>query len=445
MSSRSEAENWAEELEAVAGRIAPRFGRAEPRRRALAYLQGLLAPLERKNGWHLAEAAGDCSPHGMQEFLSRVHWDADALRDDLRAYVVEHLGDDDAVLVLDETGFLKKGAKSAGVHRQYSGTAGRIENCQIGVFLAYATRHGHALIDRALYLPKTWTDDPSRCRNAGIPDEVTFTTKPKIGRAMLDRALAAHLPFAWVTGDSVYGADSALRRAIEATDKGYVLSVTSAQRLGLRPVEHWAKDVPESGWTRLSAGDGAKGPRLYDWAYVPVRGAREGWQKALLIRRSLEKPDELSFYLTLAPEGTELATLVQVAGTRWVPGLDPGIEACFEAAKGEVGLDEYEVRSWTGWHRHVTLAMLAHAYLAVVRQHAIRGRGPRPRGRLAAPHGSRGAPAHLASRLGQAARPHPRARLVGLATTTPAARQTITLDPQNQNSSTPAVVVERRA
>jgi hypothetical protein len=213
MSSRSKAEHWAQELEAVAGRIAPQFGRAEPRRRALTYLQGLLAPLqgllaplqgllaplqgllaplqgllaplqgllaplERKNGWHLAEAAGDCSPHGMQEFLSRVHWDADALRDDLRAYVVEQLGDADAVLVLDETGFLKKGTKSAGVHRPYSGTAGRIENCQIGVFLAYASRHGHALIDRALYLPQTWTDDPSRCRNAGIPDAVTFTTKP---------------------------------------------------------------------------------------------------------------------------------------------------------------------------------------------------------------------------------------------------------------------------
>ena len=272
MSSRSKAEHWAQELEAVAGRIAPQFGRAEPRRRALTYLQGLLAPLERKNGWHLAEAAGDCSPHGMQEFLSRVHWDADALRDDLRAYVVEHLGDDDAVLVLDETGFLKKGTKSAGVHRQYSGTAGRIENCQIGVFLAYATRNGHALIDRALYLPQTWTDDPSRCRNAGIPDEVTFTTKPKLGRAMLDRALAAHLPFAWVTGDSVYGADSALRRSIEAAGKGYVLTVTSAQHLGLRPVENWAKDVPKKGWTRLSAGDGSKGPRLDDWACIPVRG-----------------------------------------------------------------------------------------------------------------------------------------------------------------------------
>jgi SRSO17 transposase len=245
----------------------------------------------------------------------------------------------------------------------------------------------------------------------------------------------AHVPYAWVTGDSVYGADSALRRAIEAAGKGYVLTVTSAQHLGLRPVGDWAKEVSKGGWTRLSAGDGAKGPRLYNWACVPFRGAREGWQKALLIRRALEKPDELSFYLTLAPEGTELATLVQVAGSRWT------IEACFEAAKGEVGLDEYEVRSWTGWHRHVTLAMLAHAYLAVVRQHAIRGRGPRPRGRLAAPYGSRGAPAHLASRLGKAARSRSHPRLVGLATTTPAARQTITLDPQNQNSSTPAVVL----
>src|SRR3954466_1146109 len=288
MSSRSEAEDWAEELEAVAGRIAPRFGRAEPRRRALAYLQGLLAPLERKNGWHLAEAAGDHTPDGMQEFLARVHWDADALRDDLRAYVIEHLGDDDAVLVLDETGFLKKGTKSAGVHRQYSGTAGRVENCQIGVFLGYASRHGRALIDRALYLPQTWTNDRPRCRDAGIPDEVTFTTKPKIGRAMLERALLAHVPYAWVAGDSVYGADSALRRAIEAAGKGYVLTVTSAQHLGLRPVGDWAKEVPKGGWTRLSAGDGAKGPRLYDWACVPFRGAREGWQKALLIRRSLE-------------------------------------------------------------------------------------------------------------------------------------------------------------
>jgi SRSO17 transposase len=262
MPSRSEAEGWAEELEAVAGRIAPRFGRAEPRRRALTYLQGLLAPLERKNGWHLAEAAGDRTPDGMQEFLARVHGDADAVRDDLRASVVEHLGDEKAVLVLDETGFLKKGAKSAGVNRPYSGTAGRIENCQIGVFLAYASRHGRALIDRALDLPQTWADDRPRCQAAGIPDEITFATKPKIGRAMLERAFSAQVPCAFVTGDSVYGADASLRRAIAAAGKGYVLTVTSAQRLGLRPVEDWAEEVPEDSWTRLSAGDGTKGPRL---------------------------------------------------------------------------------------------------------------------------------------------------------------------------------------
>src|SRR5215208_485874 len=381
MAAMDEAVDWARGLDGLVEQIAPRFCRIEPRRRARAYLQGLLCPVERKNGWQLAENAGNRTPDGVQDFLARMRWDADQVRDDLQAYVVAQLGDADAVLVLDETGFIKKGTKSVGVQRQYSGTAGRIENCQIGGFLAYASRHGHALIDRALYLPQTWTDDPSRCRNAGIPDEVTFITKPKIGRAMLERALAAHLPFAWVTGDSGYGADSALRRSIAAASKGYVLTVTSAQPLGLRPVGDWATEVPKGGWTRLSAGDGAKGPRLYDWACVPFRGAREGWQKALLIRRSLEKPDALSFYLTLAPEGTELATLVQVAGMRWT------IEACFEAAKGEVGLDEYEVRSWTGWHRHVTLAMLAHAYLAVVRQHAIRGRGPRPRGRLAAPYG----------------------------------------------------------
>src|SRR3954470_23413582 len=217
--------------------------------------------------------------------------------------------------------FSRRAPSRPGVHRQYSGTAGRIENCQIGVFLGYASRHGRALIDRALYLPQTWTKDRPRCRDAGIPDEAVFATKPKIGRAMLERAFLAHVPCAWVTGDSVYGSDSGLRRAIEAAGKGYVLTVTSAQHLGLRPVGDWATEVPKGGWTRLSAGDGAKGPRLYDWACVPFRGAREGWQKALLIRRALEKPDELTFYeltfdLTLAPEGTELATLVQVAGTR---------------------------------------------------------------------------------------------------------------------------------
>src|SRR5215218_9521997 len=220
MTHASDVHRWADQLDDLCARIAPRFGRIEPRRRARAYLQGLLSPLERKNGWHLAEAAGDMTPDGVQDFLSRMHWDADAVRDDLCAYVVEHLGDPDAVLVLDETGFLKKGNKSAGVKRQYSGTAGRIENCQVGVFLAYASRHGRALIDRALYLPKTWTTNAARCAAAGIPEDATLTTKPKLGLAMLDRALEAGVPFAWVAGDSVYGADHRIRRRLEARQRG---------------------------------------------------------------------------------------------------------------------------------------------------------------------------------------------------------------------------------
>ena len=410
MTTVGTAEGWSRALDGLAARIAPRFSRAEPRRRALAYLRGLLMPLERKNGWQLAEAAGDGTPDGVQDFLSRMRWDADAVRDDLRTYVVEHLGDPDAVLVLDETGFLKKGDKSAGVQRQYSGTAGRIENCQIGVFLGYASRHGRALIDRALYLPERWTRDPARCAAAGVPEGLTLTTKPKLGLAMLDRALAAGVPFAWVTGDSVYGADHRIRRRLEARQRGYVLAVTSGQRLGFVPVETWIAKVPPNGWQRLSAGDGAKGPRLYDWAYLPYRGAAPGWQMGLLIRRSPAKPEDLAYYLTHAPEGTTLARLVRVAGTRWT------IEACFEAAKGEVGLDHYEVRSWVGWHRHITLAMLAHAFLAVLRKAALGGSGrARPRRRTAAHDRPGGPPSALAPRLGSATRTRCRAPLVSLA------------------------------
>jgi SRSO17 transposase len=399
MTTIGTAEGWARDLEGLAERIAPRFSRAEPRRRALAYLRGLLAPLERKNGWQLAEAAGDAAPDGVQDFLSRMRWDADAVRDDLRAYVVERLGDPDAVLVLDETGFLKKGGKSAGVQRQYSGTAGRIENCQVGVFLGYAGRHGRALIDRALYLPERWTRDAARCAAAGIPEGLALATKPQLGLAMLDRALEAGVPFAWVAGDSVYGADHRIRRRLEARGRGYVLAVTSGQRLGFVPVGNWLAKVAPDGWRRLSAGDGAKGPRLYDWAYLPYRGAAPGWRMGLLIRRSTAEPDDVAYYLTHAPEGTTLARLVRIAGTRWA------IENCFEAAKGEVGLDEYEVRSWAGWHRHVTLAMLAHAYLAALRKAALGGRGrARPRRRVAAPHRARGEAPALATRLGPSSR-----------------------------------------
>src|SRR5918994_64058 len=244
MTAIGTAEGWARDLDALAARIAPRFVRAEPRRRALAYLRGLLAPLERKNGWQLAEASGDATPDGVQDFLSRMRWDADAVRDDLRAYVAEHLGDPDAVLVLDETGFLKKGDKSAGVQRQYSGTAGRIENCQVGVCLGYASRHGRALIDRALYLPERWTGAAARRAAAGVPEEIAFATKPKLGLATLDRALEAGLLFAWVTGDSVYGADHRIRRRLEARGRGYVLAVTSGQRLGFVRVGKWPPQGP---------------------------------------------------------------------------------------------------------------------------------------------------------------------------------------------------------
>jgi SRSO17 transposase len=429
MVTRADAARWARGLDAVVGRIAPRFARAEPRRRAAAYLRGLLAPVERKNGWQLAEAAGDATPDGVQDFLSRMQWDA--VRDDLQAYVGEQLGDSGAVLVLDETGFLKKGTKSAGVQRQYSGTAGRIENCQIGVFLGYASRHGRALIDRALYLPESWSSDGARQREARIPEEVAFATKPKLALAMLERARLGGVPFAWIGSDSVYGADHAIRRWAERHRRGYVLAVTSGQRLGMRPVTTWIEDLADDAWQRLSAGNGAKGPRLYDWARVPYTGGAEGFACALLVRRSIAKPAELTFYLTHAPEGTALAELVRVAGARW------SIESCFEQAKGEVGLDQYEVRSWVGWHRHVTLSMLALAYLAALRKAAAGGRGPgKPRRRPAAAHRARSqAPAVGAGRP-ETITARRRPALVNLAPTTPATRTTRALAPPDTYTGT---------
>jgi SRSO17 transposase len=416
MTTTSEIKAWASGLDQVSDRIAPRFGRAEPRRRALSYLRGLLAPIERKNGWQLAEVAGDATPDGVQEFLSRVQWDADAVRDDLQAYVHEHLGDPSAVLVLDETGFLKKGEKSAGVKRQYSGTAGRIENCQIGVFLGYASRHGQALVDRALYLPREWTFRTPRRQEARIPETVKFTTKPKQGLGMLKRALAAGLPFAWITGDSVYGADRAIRRWAEQHRRGYVLTVTSTQRLGLRSVSERIEDLPPDAWCRLSAGEGAKGPRLYDWARLEHRGGAAGFRCALLVRRSIAKPAEVTFYLTHAPEATSLDALVRVAGTRW------SIESLFEHAKGEVGLDQCEVRSWVGWHRHITLAMFALAYLNAVRKGAIGGSGPGRR--TAANDGARGQAAALAPVRPKRPRTRRRTALVNLEATSSATRTT---------------------
>jgi SRSO17 transposase len=370
MEMTSDATDWAGEIERVSRRMRPRFARAEMRVRSRRYLLGLLSGAARKNGWQLAEAAGERTPHGMQELLNRAVWDAAAVRDDLRAYVVEHLGAPDAVLVVDETGFLKKGRRSVGVQRQYSGTAGRIENCQVGVFLAYASGAGHAFLDRALYLPQVWAEDVARRVEAGVPADVDFRTKPQLARMMLEQALAAGVPFGWVTGDEVYGGDRRLRLWLEEQDLAHLLASKATEPLWTStergPAQVAAADLiaglPEDAWVTLSAGDGAKGPRLYDWAWAPIRPLREpGRGYWLLARRSLTDPADVVYYVGYGPAETPLAELVRVAGTRWA------IEACLEEAKGEVGLDEYEVRRWDGWHRHVTLSLLAHAVLAVTR------------------------------------------------------------------------------
>jgi SRSO17 transposase len=368
--------DWTEELERVWQRLRPRFARAEMRVRCRRYLRGLLSGATRKNGWQLAEAVGERTPHGMQELLNRAVWDADGVRDDLRAYVVAHLGDPAAILVIDETGFLKKGTKSVGVQRQYSGTAGRIENCQIGVFLAYASAAGHAFLDRELYLPQGWAADAARRAEAGVPAEVAFRTKPELARTMLARALAAGVPCGWVTGDEVYGGDRRLRVWLEEQDRPHVLAVKATEPLWAAtdrgPAQVAAADlvaaVPAAAWVTLSAGDGAKGPRRYDWARVVIRplGApgRGYW---LLARRSLVDPGDRAYYVGYGPAETPLPELARVAGARWT------IEGCLEEAKGEVGLADYEVRRWDGWYRHVTLCLLAHAVLVATRAAAKGG------------------------------------------------------------------------
>jgi SRSO17 transposase len=367
-----EVQAWAAGLQALHARIAGRFVRAEPRRRALAYLKGLLGNVGRKNGWQLAEHAGERTPDGMQRLMSTADWDPDLVRDDLRGYVVEHLGDPAAVLVVDETGFLKKGTTSVGVQRQYSGTAGKVDNCQLGVFLAYASRKGRAMIDRELYLPESWTDDPERCKAARVPEEVGFRTKPQLARVMLERALDAGVLAAWVTADEVYGGSPALRQWLEDRQMPHVLAVKCIELLGVDgpngPVrasaEQLAAAVPATQWIACSAGHGAKGRRLYDWIRVDLAPpATVGMARWLLVRRS-RSDGKLAFYACYGPAATPLIGLVRVAGIRWA------VEEGFEQAKGEVGLDHYEVRKWPGWYRHVTLALLAHAFLAVTRAQA---------------------------------------------------------------------------
>ncbi len=372
-------EEWASSLRDVKGRIRPLFQRKRMAASAGLFLDALLGPERRKTGWMRAEAAGDPGPWRQQALLGRATWDADALRDVVRDYAVEMLAEPDAVLVVDETGFLKQGKASCGVGRQYTGSAGKITNCQIGVFAAYVSGKGHAFVDRALYLPKAWTDDRARRTAAHVPEEVAFATKPQLARAMIERAIEAGVPFAWVAADSVYGVgeiEIMLRRA----GKGYVLGVNASHPfsswIGKPEVagtaEEIARGLDESAWQRLSAGEGTKGERLYDWAYCELADLGPGdygatwsgvWTRGLLVRRTLSD-GELAFFTTWCPAGTGIATLVAVEGRRWA------IEDAFETAKTELGLAHNETRSWHGWHRHVSLVMLAFAMMAAVRHRA---------------------------------------------------------------------------
>jgi SRSO17 transposase len=354
---------WQEAFEVLMGRIAGRFARVEPRRRVKDLVLGLLSDLPRKNCWSIAEWAGETSPDGMQHLLGRARWDADRVRDDVREYVLEHLRDEDAVLVVDETGDVKKGTHTVGVQRQYTGTASRIENAQVAVYLVYAGVRGHAAVDRELYVPRSWTCDPDRCRAAGLGEDTVFATKPELAARMIGRFLDAGHRVGWVAGDEVYGGNPKLRSALEERGAGYVLAVACSAEVttgaGKFRADALAAKVPKRAWQELSAGAGAKGHRFYDWAVIDLAEPRPGSHR-LLVRRN-RTTGELAYYRCFSPAPAPLATLVRVAGSRW------RVEETFQAGKGLAGLDEHQLRRFTSWSRWVTLAMLAHAFLAVVR------------------------------------------------------------------------------
>ena len=372
-------ELWASSLRDVKARIPPLFRRKRLAASAGLFLDGLLGNEPRKTGWMRAEAAGDPGPWRQQAILGRGKWHADGLRDIVRDYVLESLADEDAVLVIDETGFLKQGKASCGVARQYTGSAGKITNCQIGVFACYVSRHGHAFIDRGLYLPKEWTDDPQRMTAAHVPDNVSFATKPQIARKMIVRAIAAKMPFSFVAADSVYGTGD-IETTLRKAGKGYVLGVAANHVFNSWGKKQFvrataatiAKNLPKTAWRRRSAGEGTKGARLHDWAYVELADLDAGeynntltgeWTRGLLVRRNIADGD-LAFFSTWCPKGTPMEKLVLVEGHRWA------IEDSFETTKNELGLDHNESRSWHGWHRHVSLVMLAFAMMAAIRHRA---------------------------------------------------------------------------
>jgi len=411
-----QVEQWATEFEDFHARFAPLFARSEPREEARRYLRGLLAPVERKNCWQMAEIVGEDDPQPMQRLLYSAHWEADEARDELECFVIERFGDEGGIGVVDETGFLKKGTKSVGVKRQYTGTAGKVENSQVGVLLTYFNRRAYTFLDRRLYLPEDWCTDEERRREAQVPDDVTFKTKPQLALEMLEHAWAQGVPMAWVTGDEVYGDAPYLRDAVAGAGKRYVLAVSSTTPVWQErpPVEEPAKgplgrprekprlakgapsgktvaavitSLPEEIWQRLTVSEGEKGPRTYDWAAVRIVESRDrlpgpdGW---LLARRSVSDPTDMAYYLSNAPPETPVVALAEIAAARW------SIETTIEEGKGEAGLDEYEVRYWHSWHRHVTLSMMAHAWLASIRQAegeksagSRHGRGERSRGATA--------------------------------------------------------------
>jgi len=353
------------EINDLMGQIGKRYATRNGRETARRYLLGLMSNAERKNGWQLAEELGDRTPYKIQQFLYRGSWNANLVRDDLRSYVNEHLGEEDGALVIDETGFLKQGKKSAGVKRQYSGTAGRIENCQIGVFLTYASSKGYTVIDRELYLPKEWVDDRERCNEAGIPSDTPFRTKPEMALDMLKAAHSAGVTYRWVTGDCVYGDYRDIRMYLESVEKQYVMAVSGKESIWIGSRQYRISRVldslPNDGWERLSAGEGSKGEKVYDWLISDINSPYTGWKRRLLVRRSVSNPEQLRAYICFCPNETSLSELARVAGIRWT------IEMCFAESKGEVGLDHYEVRSYDGWYRHITMAMCAHILLTVLK------------------------------------------------------------------------------
>jgi SRSO17 transposase len=396
-----ELDAWVVDFERFCARFTNVFGRKEPRAQAVKYLRGLLAAVPRKNGWQVAEAVGDRIPDATQRLLYQAAWRADAARDELLRYTIEVFGDADGIGVVDETGFLKKGSHSVGVKRQYSGTAGKIENCQIGTFLSYATVKGHVFLDRRLYLPEEWCHDADRRAAAKVPTDVVFQTKPEQALAMLRHAWDAGVPMRWVAGDEIYGEAAELRDQIAASGRWYVLAVRTVTPVwpehppvvepapqvrgrprtrarlaegapSAMPVKEVVARWPASRWQSLTVAEGEKGWIIYDWACQRVVESRDqlpGPAAWLLARRSLSDPTDIAYYLSNAPADTPLLKLAQVASTRYT------VEQCIEEAKSETGLDEYEVRYWHSWHRHITLSMMAHTWLAAVRSQATAKKG----------------------------------------------------------------------